>query len=138
MARQPININWKLVDTMLEAQCPIEEICESLGIDTTTLYRKVKLVKKTNFANYARKFLSTGKRNIRVVQYNKALQGNVQMMIKWGEEYLGQGKTKTTNSEDDELKKAYQAIDVLMGQIAAIQSRNLKNDDSQSINDNKS
>ncbi len=109
MGRQLIEINWAQVEKMIEAQCPVSEICEILEIDESTFYKRIKSEKKTNFQNYSRKFHSTGKRNVRLIQYNKALQGNVPMLIRWGEEYLGQGRAK--------LEEKNQKINITINEI---------------------
>lgn len=100
--RPPKEIDWNKVDQLLIAQNSGTEIAAQLGIHYDTLYDRVKRKYKQDFSEYSVALYSKGKSNLRTKQYQKAMEGNVQMLLRLGEIYLGQNsKTETTppNSE---------------------------------------
>lgn len=107
MARPEIPIDWTIVEKLIQAQCPADEIAGYFHMSVDTLYNKVKNYSGLSFSNYASQFYSKGKGNLRTKQYQKAMDGNISMLLKLGEVYLGQGKTeevKTVPNEESILK----------------------------------
>ncbi len=97
MARPRLPINWDLVKRKMEAGCKACEIIEDLECDKGTFYDRFIDEFGESFSTYSHKFHSIGKGNIRLTQYEKALEGNTQMLSLLGEEWLGQRKQEQTN-----------------------------------------
>ena len=98
MARPPKTIDWDLVERSMQAGCSAEEIYGDLGISINTFYYNFKEYYGCSFCEYRGKIHSIGKGNIRRTQYEKALEGNTQMLLLLGEEWLGQRKEKNSPS----------------------------------------
>ena len=82
-----------------------------------TLYEACQRDHKVNFVVYAQSKKSFGDANIHLKQYEKAVEeGNVQMLLRLGDERLGQSRTKQDEIPND---KAITAIlESLRGTIA--------------------
>ena len=52
MARPKVNIDWKIVDSLLEADCEGTEIAAYLGLSVNTLYNRCKIDNNINFSGY--------------------------------------------------------------------------------------
>lgn len=103
MARPEIPIDWAIVEKLIQAQCPADEIAGYFQMATSTFYDKVKDYSGLSFQNYASQFYSKGKGSLRTKQYQKAMDGNISMLLKLGEVYLGQGKSNEDPKNDNSL-----------------------------------
>lgn len=83
-------IDWKIVDRMLEAQCPGTQIASYFGMHPGTFYDRVKKEKGMSLEEYAALKNNCGKNNLRLAQYKTALAGNVSMLIWLGKQHLNQ------------------------------------------------
>lgn len=99
MARPLKEINWQVVERMMEAGNTAKEISKYLRIDEDTFYRRFKIEFGSCFAGFADGIAECGDGNIRYLQYIKALSGNIEMLKLLGKERLGQGS-------ESQLKKA--------------------------------
>ncbi len=98
--RKPTKIDWEKVDEYLKAQCSGAAIAGILGIHDNTLYMRCKTDNNVDFVTYAAQKRGEGKEMLRRKQFDKALAGNVVMMIWLGKQYLGQSdKTETMTKE---------------------------------------
>ena len=120
-------IDWNLVDKLLEAQNTAAEIAGHFDIDPSTLFRKSVEKWGTNFENYARSRYSKGKSNIKLMQYKKAMDGSIQMLIKLGEIYCEQNSKQIQLNLielDEFIKEETQADDqptISIGQTLEIE-----------------
>jgi hypothetical protein len=98
--RKPTEIDWEKVDGYLKAQCSGASIAGILGIHDNTLYMRCKTDNNVDFVTYAAQKRGEGKELLRRTQFDKALSGNVVMLIWLGKQYLGQAdKTETLAKE---------------------------------------
>src|SRR5215510_13763998 len=96
LGRPEKTIDWEKVDRLLESQNKGTEIASHFNITKETFYHRVKEKYGVDFSTYSTNFYSKGKSNLRTRQYQKAMEGNVQMLLNLGEVYLGQGEKKST------------------------------------------
>jgi len=91
MAGRPrANIDWKKVDTYLQAHCEGTGIAGLLGIHPNTLYEECKRLHKCNFSDYQSKKRAEGKDLLRGKQMQLAMSGDKTMLIWLGKQYLNQ------------------------------------------------
>ena len=91
MARPRLEIDFKQLDSLLEIQCTGEECAAVLDVSYDTLQRRVQEETGLSFAEYFKtKGSLVGKTSLRRRQYQKAMDGNVPMLIWLGKNWLGQ------------------------------------------------
>ena len=90
MARPEKPINWDLVDELIRKQNSGAEIASHFNLHPETFYIRVQEKWETNFTGYAGIVYSQGKSLLRNKQWDKAMEGNVPLLLKLGEVYLGQ------------------------------------------------
>ena len=95
MARPPKKINWDIVLRKMEAGLKAKQIYDELRINEDTFYDNFKKEFGHSFSDYSGNLHSVGKGNIQYKQYIKALEGNTQMLILLGREWLDQDKLKS-------------------------------------------
>jgi hypothetical protein len=89
MARKKSEIDWPLVDSMLEAGCTGEEVAASLGIHADTLYRRIEDERKIGFAAYRQQKIALGDRILREKLFTKAKAGDTTSLIFLAKTRLG-------------------------------------------------
>lgn len=92
MARPEKPIDWDLVDQLLLYQNTGGQIAAKFGIHEETFYRRFKDKYNENFSGYAGLKYSEGKSNLLSKQFEKAFEGNTQLLLKLGEIYLEQNQ----------------------------------------------
>ena len=92
-------IEWDLVDTLIEQQNSGAEISSHFNMHPETFYDRVKSKWGINFTEYAGIKYSSGKSKLRSKQWEKAIEGNVQLLLKLGEVYLGQDKSTSDSNK---------------------------------------
>jgi|SRR6185369_13338 len=90
--RPHIPVDWDKVNQLIMAQCTIEEVAGNVGMHRATFGEKIKEKYGVDFTTYATELRSKGKSLLRSKQYQKAMEGNIQMLLRLGEIYLDQGK----------------------------------------------
>jgi len=104
MARPLKEINWDYVERLVMAGCKAVEIYPELGINENTFYYRFKDYFGESFQDYHGKLHSIGHGKIRLTQFEKALDGNSQMLMLLGEEWLGQRKqSEQTPPKDSQV-----------------------------------
>jgi transposase-like protein len=88
--RTKAKIKWREVDTWLQAQANGTEIASHLGIHPNTLYRRCEEEHGMSFSEYSQQKKSSGKMMLKIMQFEKAQEGNVPMQIWLGKNYLEQ------------------------------------------------
>ena len=103
--RPRVTFEWDELNKLCSLQCTLIEIAYFFGCSVDTIERRVKSVKNETFADYYKKASSEGKISLRRAQYNKALEGNVPMLIWLGKNALGQSdRSEQTNIEFKPIK----------------------------------
>jgi hypothetical protein len=106
-------IDWEKVDQMLLAQTPSKSIAEALGVHLETFYDRVKEKYGVNYSEYAGKKQTEGKIGIRLKNYQKAMAGNIQMLLRLSEVYLEEFKednTPKTSPFQDDINKEHEIM----------------------------
>jgi transposase-like protein len=108
-------IDWKRVDSMLQAHCTGTGIASLLGIHPETLYRACQDKYKIGFTEYSVQKKTEGKELLRQKQFSVAMNGEKSMLIWLGKQYLEQSdklETIVQNvevPEDEVIEAALQA-----------------------------
>lgn len=121
-------IDWNRVDTMIAKGCSGVEIAGELGIHEETFYVRVQQEHNINFTGYAGGKYSKGNGRIRMMQFDRAMDGNIQMLIWLGKVRLNQkepdsedGKPTVPNEDflrlQDELIKTKYELEKLKNEI---------------------
>lgn len=106
MARPKKNIDYVTVEKLASIQCTQEEIANFLDISTRTLQRDKE------FCRIYKKGMENGKMSLRRMQFKKANDGNVSMLIWLGKQYLGQ-TDKVENNNTHEIEDLTALADLL-------------------------
>lgn len=119
------NIDWKVVDKMLEAHCTGTEVASKLGIHEDTLYTRVAKVFGMTFSAYSQQKKANGKSNLKFSQYKNALEGNTSIQIWLGKNWLGQ-------KDEPKVEKDFDGnLAILLEMLQKIQKpEDFKNNDS--------
>lgn len=88
--RPKYEIDYETLDDLCKIMCTGEEIASILNIDYDTLNKRLKEEKHGGFSDYYKKMSAKGKKSLRRVQYEQALDGNTTMMVWLGKQYLDQ------------------------------------------------
>lgn len=88
LGRPPIEIDYELLERLCNIQCTDEEIGAAMNISVDTIIRHKQF--DEHFAEVYKRARENGRMSLRRVQFKKALDGNVVMMIWLGKQYLGQ------------------------------------------------
>ena len=90
MARPKANIDWKIVDSLLEASCEGTEVAAYLGLSVNTLYNRCKIDNKCNFSEYLQQKKAKGDSLLKTKQFKVAMDGDKAMLIWLGKQRLNQ------------------------------------------------
>lgn len=102
MAGRPeAQINWKLVDKLLESGANGVDVAGHLGIHPNTLYNACIEEHNCNFSEYSQEKKSSGNALLHVAQFNKAMKGDSNMLKHLGEWRLGQRSKKDDQPATD-------------------------------------
>ena len=95
-----VNIDWDIVDSLIEAGCDGTHVASYYGIHPDTLYNRCKEEKNLDFSAYKAEKRSNGDVKLFVAQFNKAIaEKDNTMLIFLGKNRLGQkDKTEVENS----------------------------------------
>ena len=88
--RPEANIDWNMVNKMLQAHCTGTGIASLLGICPETLYDACLKKHKLLFSDYSQLKKSEGKELLRQKQFSVAMNGEKSMLIWLGKQYLEQ------------------------------------------------
>ena len=90
-------IDWDLVEKLSTIQCTTAEIARIIGVSESTLDHNKK------FVQIHKKGLDEGRMSLRRLQWKKANDGNVTMLIWLGKQYLGQKDRQEVTGENGPL-----------------------------------
>src|SRR5580693_7619045 len=101
MARPLKEINWDVVDKLIEAGCNGLEIAAKFRIDDDTFYNRFKREYGCSFQDYSGKAQECGKSDIRSMMHAKALNnsapGNLTLLIFLARCRLGMKEPETAH-----------------------------------------
>lgn len=132
MARPEKPVDWNILDKLIEAQCPVEEIAGIFHMGTSTLRKKVVEKFEISFEHYSKDLYCKGRANLRLKQYQKAMEGNISMLLRLGDVYLGQTRVNEINVNESTEEK----LDILISEIQEIRSENNSLNKAESSNNN--
>lgn len=89
MARKKSEIDWTLVDSMLEAGCTGEEVAARIGCHADTLYKRIEETFKTGFTAYRQQKVAKGDQILREKLFTKATGGDTTSLIFLAKTRLG-------------------------------------------------
>jgi len=99
MTRPKIKIDWKTVDSLLEADCEGTEIAAYLGIVPDTLYYRCKQDNNLGFSEYLQQKKAKGNSLLKTKQFKVAMEGDKTMLVWLGKQRLNQ-KDRTESKID--------------------------------------
>lgn len=88
----PKPIDWDRVEKLIKCGCNAEQIAANLGISADTLTDRVWTEKGVYYTEYKTQMRAIGDSMIHEKQFDVSMKGNTQMLLRLGEERLGQGK----------------------------------------------
>lgn len=88
--RPEVAIDEWLLQNLCKIQCTEKELCAVLEVCPETLFDYLKLKHNMTFSEYLEKYGGQGKVSLRRLQFRKAEEGSVPMLIWLGKQYLGQ------------------------------------------------
>lgn len=103
-----INIDFDIVDQLLEAGCDGTQIAAYFGCHEDTLYKRCEELKNVGFSAYKAQKRAKGDSALLTAQYDAAVKDKDRAMLIWlGKQRLGQ-TDKTQNTIDvPQLKQVY-------------------------------
>lgn len=119
-----IDIDWKVVDKLLQAECKGTEVAAYLGCHEDTLYNRCQDEKGMVFTAYSARMRSKGDSILRAKQHETALSGNVTMQIWLGKNRLGQKETHDVNIAPNDPQ-----INTLLADVKAMKETLMKTQD---------
>lgn len=132
VGRPEYDIDWKKVDSFLIAGCTGREVACNLGIHEDTFYRQIQRKFNVNFSDYAAAKYSTGDGLLKATRFQKAIKGNVQLMLYLSEVRLKEKRGEDLSSFDVET---LQQFNQLMAQINKAQQSNSESSTTQESSD---
>lgn len=103
MTKPKLEFRWDLIEKRIEAGCSGIEIANWLKCDENTFYSRFQEQYGRRFADAKKDFYAAGNSNLRLVQYVKALGGNIPMLTLLGRERLDQGKNNDQISPIEDM-----------------------------------
>lgn len=96
MANKPKEINWDMVELYVKSGCKQTNIAKSLCLDDDTLRARVKQKYGMEWSVFSSKLRSEGEMLIEATQYQKAMKGNITLLIWLGKIRCGQKEPEIT------------------------------------------
>jgi len=101
--RPRVEIDWKKVDSYLQAQCNGTAIASILGCHPDTLYRHCEELHGMTFTAYSQIKRAEGVELLRVKMYSSAMSGDKTMQIWLSKQYLDMKDRHEQSTPDDGL-----------------------------------
>jgi hypothetical protein len=120
MSRPEKEIDWKLVDHLIEAGCPGTEIAAKFDMHPTTFYGRVQDKYNLSFTIYSQSKAECGKSNLRSVRYSKALKGDPKMILHLSKHMLGEWDKIDQNQISPEMTGQMLAV---LAQLQSMQQK---------------
>lgn len=105
--RPEANIDWAVVDELLEAGCSGAEIAAAIGVSAHTLYDRCQTDNEMMFSEYSQRKKEKGDSILKKVQFEAAVKDKDKAMMIWlGKQRLGQkDKVESEINAKVEMKK---------------------------------
>lgn len=84
--------DFEVFESLCKIQCTMHEIAAFFNCDTDTLAKRVQQYYGGKFSVIFRGYRKRGLVSLRRVQYEKAIAGNVPLLVWLGKQYLGQSE----------------------------------------------
>ncbi len=97
MSRKKIKIDWQKVDKLLTAGCDGTEAAASIGVHPDTLYKACESEHKMCFSAYKQQKKEKGQSLLKVIRFDKAMNGDTTMQIWLSKQILGETDRKATD-----------------------------------------
>lgn len=92
-----VNIDWDIVDALLEAGCDGVHVAAYFGVHPDTLYNRCKEENNTDFSTYKAEKRAKGDLKLFVAQFDAAVKEKDRAMMIWlGKQRLGQKDKQET------------------------------------------
>ena len=115
MSRPLKEIDWSMVDKLLQAHTPGTEIAASFDMHPDTFYRRVEKEQGVGFSEYCAQKRKKGCNNLRIAQFKNAREGNTSMQIWLGKNWLGQkDEPKEEKEFDGSLAKLLELLKTIV------------------------
>ena len=98
MGRHEKPINWDSVERKIEAGCSGTQIAACFRMHHTTFYDRFLEKYGESFPSYSSKYAESGEANIKDIQYQKALEGNIPMLLHLGKTRCKQVEQTNTDN----------------------------------------
>ncbi len=98
MARTPQPLDWEKIERSLKAGSSQKKIAASIGVDEDTLRARVVDRYGMEYSVFSAKLRSEGEVSIETKQYEKAMDGNIQMLLWLGKVRCGQREPDFLNT----------------------------------------
>lgn len=128
MARPPKEINWDVVEKLIEAGCSGTEISAKFRIQSDTLYRRFKEEYGTNFQDFRAKTQEAGIADLKAMLHAKAINnkapGNSNLLIFLARCLLGYREPEVTHkvaANQEEIDQTH-TIMQLQNRIAELEA----------------
>lgn len=121
-------IDWEKFELYLKAGSTQKKIAESFGLEPDTLRSRVKKKYKVDYTTLAASLCSTGELLIEATQFQKALSGNIQMLMWLGKIRCGQREPDLVSAipvNQNEIDRDHHIME-LEHKLAELQSNGYK------------
>jgi hypothetical protein len=94
IGRPKVPIDWSNVAKYIQSGCLGTEVAAFLGIDKNTLYDRCLSENEITYSTFSANNRSKGNANLRIKQYNLAMEGDNKMLVWLGKQRLKQSDKK--------------------------------------------
>jgi hypothetical protein len=128
--RPKSDIDWKMVDDLLEAGCSGAEIAANIGINPATLYDRCQADHNMMFSQYSQEKQQKGDSLLRKAQFDKAMIGDNTLLI-----WLGKCRLKQKEHQDEVIK---QEVESKFNQLMQQMEKDKANTPQHNVNESSS
>lgn len=112
-------LNWERIEERMNAGCTATEIAGIEGVSLSTFLERFQKVKGTHFSHAIQDKKESRNGSIRWKQFQQAMNGNTQLLLRLGEVYLGQGK-ETNLPPNDQILENHLDGNKTKGELEAV------------------
>lgn len=108
--RPQIPVDWSMVESRMISGCTAKEISGKIGMHVDTFYARFLIQYGASFTEVSATKKSAGISDIRNKQFECAMRGNTQLLLRLGDVLLEQDKKVELNPNDTNLDLLLQAL----------------------------
>lgn len=101
VGRPKVEINWELMDGILQFGARLIDCREMLGVSDDTIQNNIRQKFGMTFSEYRDQKMSKIRIKLLQKQFESAMAGNTALLIFLGKQYLGQTEKISTKNEHD-------------------------------------